>query len=44
MLLRVSKILFESAHLHAAQVELHITVLSLVLVLDQSIWMMLLAL
>ena len=42
MLLSVSKVLFKSVHLHAAQVELHITMLSLVLVLDPSTWMMLL--
>ena len=41
MLLSVSKVLFKSVHLHAAQVELHITMLSLVLVLDPSTWMML---
>ena len=41
MLLNVSKILLKSALLHAAQVELRITMLSLVLVLDPSTWMML---
>ena len=41
MLLSVSKVLFKSVHLHVAQVELHITMLSLVLVLDPSTWMML---
>ena len=35
------QILFKSVHLHTAQVELHITMLSLVLVLDPSTWMML---